>query len=127
MSEPTIASRLKRRCVVMTADDALAERLRAALPAGWEMRQTQDLATLGGFEEILQFRFMLLDLDEHAAFDPVDEISKVRQELMLNLPIFCFGGTPAQRDAARLARADRFFDREEMPERLPEFCDQFGW
>jgi hypothetical protein len=127
MSEPTIASRLKRRCVVMTADDALAERLRAALPAGWEMRQTHDLATLGGFEEILQFRFMLLDLDEHAAFDPVDAISKVRQELMLNLPIFCFGGTPAQRDAARLARADRFFDREEMPERLPEFCDQFGW
>jgi hypothetical protein len=127
MSEPTIASRLKRRCIVMTADDALVEALRRALPTGWEMRQTHDLAVLGGFEDILQYRFMLLDLDEHAAFDPAGAIVKVRMELMLNLAIFCFGGTPVQRDAARLARADRFFDREEMPQRLPEFCNQFGW
>ena len=47
--------------------------------------------------------------------------------MMLNVPIFCFGGGAAQRDAARLARADRFFERAEIAQMLPRFCEQFGW
>jgi hypothetical protein len=47
--------------------------------------------------------------------------------MMLNVPIFCCGGDAGRRDAARLARADRFFERGELAARLPAFCEQFGW
>jgi hypothetical protein len=30
-------------------------------------------------------------------------------------------------DAARVARADRLFSRAEIAEKLPAFCEQFGW
>lgn len=111
----------------MSGNAALVAQLRGALPPGWEMEQTGKLSALGGFDEILQYRFLLLDLDEHHAFDPVDTVRSVRSELMLNLPIFCIGGTGEIRDAARLARADRFFERGEIAARLGQFCDQFGW
>lgn len=127
MTVPTIASRLRRRCIVMSSDAALAAKLRSALPAGWEMTQTVDFGELGGFDEILQYRFLLLDLDERGAFDPVKTVRLVRMELMLNLAIFCFGGASELRDEARLARADRFFERDEIAARLGQFCDQFGW
>lgn len=82
---------------------------------------------LEDFAEVLQHRFVLLDLDEAEAFDPVAIIEMLRSELMLNVPIFCFGGDAARRDAARLARADRFFERAEIARILPRFCEQFGW
>lgn len=82
---------------------------------------------LEDFAEVLQHRFVLLDLDEAEAFDPVAIIEMLRSELMLNVPIFCFGGDAAQRDAARLARADRFLERAEIAQILPRFCEQFGW
>ncbi|MCZ7565211.1 MAG: hypothetical protein M5U08_16720 [Burkholderiales bacterium] len=127
MSAPTIASRLRRRCVLMTRDAALERALRDRLPPGWEMATTTAPASLGGFEEILQYRFLLLDLDEAGAFDPIDVLRELRVDLMLNVPVFCFGGGAAARDAARLARGDRFFDRAEIVERLPVFCEQYGW
>lgn len=127
MAEPTIASRLRRRCIVMSADDALVAALRAALPEGWSMVQTNALAEIGGFEEVLQHRFILLDLDARSAFDPLEALRELRVEMMLNVPVFCFGGSPEARDAARLARADRFFERGEIVERLGSFCEQFGW
>lgn len=127
MTGPTIASRLRRRCIVMSSDAALVACLRSVLPSGWEMEQTGELSELGDYDEILQYRFLLLDLDERLAFDPLDTVRSVRTELMLNLPIFCFGGTSASRDEARLARADRFFERDEVAARLGQFCDQFGW
>jgi hypothetical protein len=127
MTSPTIASRLRRRCILMTRDAALERALRAALPQGWEMATTSELAALGGFEEILQHRFLLLDLDEAEAFDPLEVLRELRVELMLNVPAFCFGGSSAQRDAARLARGDRFFDRTEIAERLPAICSQYAW
>ena len=34
---------------------------------------------------------------------------------------------PAARDAARLARADRFFARDEIAALLPKLCGQFAW
>lgn len=127
MTGPTIASRLRRRCIVMSGDAALVTCLRSVLPSDWELEQTGDLSALGDYDEILQYRFLLLDLDEREAFDPLDTVRAVRTELMLNLPIFCFGGTAEIRDKARLARADRFFERGEVAARLGQFCDQFGW
>lgn len=105
----------------------MVEALRAAAPPGWTVAVTLDLGTLGGFQNILQHRFMLLDLERHGELDPVELITEVRSELMLNIPIFCFGGGAPARDAARLARADRFFERADIVTRLPQFCDQFGW
>ncbi|MDA8381626.1 MAG: hypothetical protein M0037_00870 [Betaproteobacteria bacterium] len=127
MAAPTIASRLKRRFVVMTSDDRLLDRLKGELPAAWEMVATRDLETLGDYQDILLFRFLFLDLDEQAAFDPLDIVDTVRREHMLNLPIFCFGGSEALRDAARLARADRFFERDEVTGKVRLFCAQYRW
>lgn len=120
MSAPTIASRLQRRFVVMSGDDALAAALRAALPENWQMVQTNDLGELGGFQDVLQYRFILLDLDAGEVFGPLETIREVRMQMMLNVPIFCFGG-----DAGR--RADRFSERAEMVGRMRQFCDQCGW
>ena len=127
MAIPTIASRLERRFIVMSGDAQLVSQLRAQLPAGWDMTQTGDLGAIGGFEAILQYRFLLLDLDAGSGLDPLATLRKARVDLMLNLPIFCFGGAPALRDQARLARADRFFEHAEIVARLGGFCEQFGW
>ena len=127
MAIPSIESRLQRKFIVMTRDDALLASLRGALPEGWEMVETLDLEGLGGFQDILLHRFILLDLDEYDAFDPLDVIRMVRMELMLNVPIFCFGGVADVRDEARLSRADRFFEREEIVEKMQLFCKQYQW
>ena len=127
MTAPTIASRMRRRLILMTRDAALEGALRAALPDKWDLAVATSLDAIGGFEEILQHRFLLLDLDEAEAFDPLEILRELRVDLMLNVPVFCFGGAPARRDAARLARADRFFARDEIAARLPAFCEQYGW
>ncbi len=127
MASPTISSRMRRRFILMSRNARLADELRAALPEKWEMNCVTSLEAIGGFEEILQHRFMLLDLEESQAFDPLDVLQELRVDLMLNLPVFCFGGAQELRDAARLARADRFFGHEEIIARLPGFCAQYGW
>jgi CheY-like chemotaxis protein len=126
MATPTVESRRRRRFILLSGDEALAATLRAALPEGWEMVATADLATLGGFAEILQHRFVLLDLED-PALDPLAAIDHVRRDLMLNIAIVCLGGPKALRDAARLARADRFFERAEAAQRMRQFCTQYGW
>ena len=127
MAAPTVDSRLKRRCIVMSTDDTLVDRLRSRLPEDWTLVATTDLAEVGAFDDVLQFRFMLLDLDNPELLDPVDVLRQVRGDMMLNIPVFCFGGTRELRDQARLARADRFFERVEVADRLVVFCEQFGW
>ena len=128
MTEPTIAARLQRKFILMSNDPALHDALQAALPEGWEMVATLDLDSLGSFDQILLYRFIFLDLDTLTDdFDPQDAIRKVRMELMLNVAIFCFGGSQDERDQARLNRADRFFEREEVAERLLQFCHQYRW
>jgi hypothetical protein len=127
MAAPTIDSRLRRRCICMTDDAALLGSLSSRLPEGWSMTATVDLAEIGGFEDVLQHRFILLDLDVREPLDPVGTIRQVRGDMMLNIPILCFGGAQALRDEARLARADRFFERAEIADRLAAFCEQFGW
>ncbi|MDR3392636.1 MAG: hypothetical protein P4L77_12975 [Sulfuriferula sp.] len=128
MTEPTIAARLQRKFILMSNDAALHEALQAALPEGWEMVATLDLDSLGSFDQILLYRFIFLDLDTLTDdFDPQDAIRKVRMELMLNVAIFCFGGSTDERDQARLNRADRFFERDEAVARLQQFCHQYRW
>lgn len=127
MTSPTVESRRRRRMVLMTADEPLAAAVAAALPAGWELVRPRSLDELGEFQEVLQYRFVVLDLDDAGAADALEVVDAIRRDLMLNVPIFCFGGAADQRDAARLARADRFFERGEIAARMPGFCGQFGW
>ncbi len=127
MTIPTPASRLQRRFIAISGDKTLAARLSDALPSGWEMAVTSDLATLGGFHDILQYRFILLDLDDHESYDALDIIRQVRMEMMLNIAIICFGGSPEVRDEARLSRADRFFEHAEIVDKMKLFCEQYGW
>lgn len=127
MAVPTVRSRLERRCIVMSDDAELVAGLRSRLPQGWTMIETRDLADVGSFEDVLQNRFILLDLDAQDTFDPLEVIGQVRGDMMLNIAIFCFGGPPPVRDQARQARADRFFERAEITEKLAVFCEQFSW
>lgn len=127
MGAPTVATRLQRRCVLLCADAGMRGALEAALPEGWTLTAGAAGTVPEGYAEVLQHRFVLLDLDETAAFDPIELIERLRGEMMLNVPIFCFGGDAARRDAARLARADRFFERGEIAHMLPRFCAQFAW
>jgi len=126
MAQPTVASRLQRRLALISGDTVLAGQLRAALPEGWTLTQTADLAELGDFAAVLQYRFLLLDLDA-AGFDPLEVIDTVRRELMLNIAILCIGGDQALHDAARLARADRFFGRDAAVGVMLQFCSQYDW
>lgn len=127
MPQPTIAARLTRRFTLLSTDPALRAALQSAVPPGWEMAHEDSLDALGEFQDVLLQRFVLLDLDEQAAFDPTAVATRIRGELMLNVPIFCFGGTAQARAAARLARADRFFERADIAAWLPRLCEQFGW
>lgn len=125
MAEPTIAARLHRKYIVISSDKAMVERLRTATPQGWEMVHAQDLHQLGEFQDVLLHRFLLLDLEGET--DPIETIREIRTELMLNIAIFCFGGSAELRDEARLNRADRFFERSEIVDKMLLYCDQYGW
>jgi hypothetical protein len=127
MSEPSIARRLERRIILMTRDPEMIRNVEATLEPPWQLVTVTDLEDLGAWNEVLLHRFLLLDLDEVEAFDPLDVIRMLRMEYQINLPVFCFGGDEDIRDEMRLSRADRFFGREEMLERLPDFLRQYDW
>lgn len=127
MAQPTIKRRLERKFIVMTRDEALLAALRAQLTPEWELVPVLDLAALGEWNDILLYRFLLLDLDETDAFDPIDVIRAIRMECMLQIAVFCFGGDRDVRDEMRLARADRFYERGQIVQMLPEFLRQYGW
>lgn len=127
MPEPTIARRLERRIILMTRDPEMIRQVEARVPPPWQLVTVTDLEELGPWNEVLLHRFMLLDLDEVEVFDPLDVIRILRREYQINLPVFCFGGDEDTQDEMRLARADRFFTREEMLARLPEFLRQYDW
>lgn len=124
---PSITDRMRKRFIVVSSDGDLNGAIAAAAPAGWEMVAVTDLEDLGAWQEILLHRFLLLNLDDTVVEDPVGLVDTIRREYQLNIAIFCMGGDQGQRDAARMARADRFFGREETLARLPEFFAQFGW
>ncbi len=127
MTEPTISRRLERRIILMTRDEEMIRQLQSCLEPPWEMTVVTDLEDLGAWNEVLLYRFLLLDLDEVDVFDPLDVIRILRMEYQINLPVFCFGGDADIQDEMRLSRADRFFSREEMIQRLPEFMRQYDW
>lgn len=120
----SVAARLARRLVLLSGDEALAGRLEQALPESWQLSRAREIGDVGEFQDVLLHRFVLVDLDAPGA---LEAIAQIRGEMMLNVPIFCFGGDAAARDAARLARADRFFAREEIAALLPKLCEQFAW
>ncbi len=127
MAGPTIAARLKRRFLVMTADVALRETLRALVPPDWEMVAITSLDEAGDWDEILLYRFLLLDLDEVEAFDPIDVIRTLRMEYLLQIAVLCFGGDADIQDEMRMSRADRFYTREQIAIVLPQFLAQYAW
>lgn len=127
MSEPTIERRMEKRIILMTQDAEMIRSLEAQLPSDWSLHPVTDLEALGPWNEVLLYRFLLLDLDEVEVFDPLDVIRTLRMEYQINLPVFCFGGDQDIQDEMRLARADRFFGRAEMIEKLPEFIRQYDW
>jgi hypothetical protein len=126
MPAPTIADRLKRRFILLTADADMVARLRQALSAGWEMMVVRDLDEIGGWHDILLYRFVLMDLDEAEAFDPKAIMQRLRMEYQLNIAVFCFGGNPGLRETLRLMRADRFFERDEIAGKLPLFLEKYS-
>jgi hypothetical protein len=127
MAGPTIAARLKRRFLLMTNDVAMREQLKAQVPADWEMVAITSLDEAGEWSEILLYRFLLLDLDEVEAFDPIDVIRTLRMEYLLQIAVLCFGGDADIQDEMRMSRADRFYKREEIVTVLPQFLAQYAW
>ncbi|MHB1320685.1 MAG: hypothetical protein ACYCY0_03870 [Acidithiobacillus ferrivorans] len=124
---PSISDRMRKRFILMASDPELRATVVTTTPEGWEMTEATDLDDLGDWQEVLLHRFMLLNLDDPEIEDPIELIDTLRREYQLNIAIFCLGGSQERRDAARSARADRFFDRDTGLQRLPEFFAQFGW
>ena len=124
---PSVAERLARKLIVFSGDAALREDIARSLPEGWQASYAASASDVGEFQDVLLHRFALLDLEPGDGSDPVETVREIRSEMLLNIPIFCVGGTAAARDAARLARADRFFERGELAALLPRLCDGFAW
>ncbi len=122
---PTIQDRLRKRLIWMSTDEEMLSAARAALPPEWSLTAALAVEEFDDWQEILLHRFLMLDLDD-PAIDPAI-IDEIRREHQLNIPIFCYGGNEEQRLAARSARADRFFEKDEILARLPEFLRQFSW
>lgn len=128
MTSPTIAARLQHKMLLMTDDQTLVDAVQQVLPEGWQLLVTLDLDTLDSYAALLLYRFVFLDLDLLTDdFDPQEVLRKIRMEWMLNVPVFCFGGSEGEREEARLNRGDRFFERAEVVERVLQYCGQFGW
>ncbi len=127
MAAPTIGARLARMLIAFSADPAFFESVERALPQGWSVTAARTAAQVGAFQEVLLHRFALLDLAPAEGYDPLAAVRAVRSEMNLNVPIFCFGGDQAMRDAARIARADRFFGREELEAMVPKICESYAW
>ncbi|MGC9128757.1 MAG: hypothetical protein ACP5D5_02265 [Acidithiobacillus sp.] len=127
MGVASIQDRLRKRFLWMSSDEALRAEAEARLLPGWEMECGMDLEDFGDWQEILLRRFLVLDLDDPAIADPIGIVDTLRREHQLNIPVFCFGGDSDRRLEARQARADRFFEREEIADRLEDFQKQFGW
>jgi ActR/RegA family two-component response regulator len=124
---PTLEARLARKLIVFSRDPALREDVARSLPHGWQASYAGSAAEVGEFADVLLHRFALLDLEPGDGSDAIETVREIRGEMLLNIPIFCFGGDAAARDAARLARADRFFERGELGAMLPRLCEGFAW
>ncbi len=127
MSEPSIELRLQKRFILMTTNSDFQASVEQLLPEDWSVSVITDLEDLGEWNEVLLYRFLLMDLDEFEAFDPLDVIRQIRMQYQINIPVFCFGGDSEIQDEMRLSRADRFFSHEQMLKALPEYFKQYDW
>ncbi|MDH5256449.1 MAG: hypothetical protein OEX07_00525 [Gammaproteobacteria bacterium] len=127
MSSPTIELRLQKRFILMTTNTDFQEKVRELVPDDWSLSVVTDLDDLGEWNEVLLYRFLLMDLDEFDAFDPLDVIRQIRMQYQINIPVFCFGGDSDIQDEMRLSRADRFFSQPQMLESLPQYFAQYNW
>jgi len=127
MSSPTIEQRLQKRFILMSTHTDFQGKLELLIPELWKMSVITNLDDLGEWDEVLLYRFLLLDLDEFDAFDPLDVIRQIRMQYQINIPVFCFGGDTDIQDEMRLSRADRFFSTEQMLATLPQFFEQYRW
>lgn len=125
MAEPTIETRLLKRFIVMTTDKSMIHELNRLIHEPWKMHIETDLDNIGDWNDVLLYRFLLLDLDEIEVFDPLDIIRLIRMQFQINLPVFCFNGDEAMQQEMRLSRADRFFSRQQMLDMLPKFFAQY--
>ncbi|HKJ71879.1 MAG TPA: hypothetical protein VKA55_09030 [Gammaproteobacteria bacterium] len=127
MSEgPTISRRLQPGFIIVTTDDALVRELREVAGEDWEVAPVGAIEDAGDWNEILLYRFILLDLDSCVG-DPAEQVRSLRQESMVNTPVFGVGGTREDQDRVRPQGADRFFGRDEIADKLPEFLAALGW
>ncbi|MBU2754771.1 hypothetical protein HFU84_04240 [Acidithiobacillus sp. CV18-2] len=122
---PSIEDRLRKRLIWMTSDEEMLDLARDSLPAEWSLTAALAVEDFDDWQEILLHRFLVLDLGDPAIDHAV--IDEIRREHQLNIPIFCYGGSEEDRLAARSARADRFFNQDEILQKLPEFVRQFSW
>jgi len=124
---PTIELRLQKRLIFMSTNIDFQASVEALIPQDWTMSVITDLEDLGEWNEVLLFRFLLMDLDEFDAFDPLDVIRQIRMQYQINIPVFCFGGDSDIQDEMRLSRADRFFSQQQMLDSLPQYFAQYNW
>jgi len=127
MSAPTIESRLQKRFILMSTRHDFRADVEKLVPDEWSLSVVTDLDDLGEWNEVLLNRFLLLDLEEFDAFDPLDVIRQLRMQYQINIPVLCFGGDKDIQDEMRLSRADRFFSEDEMLSKLPQFFEQYQW
>ena len=127
MSEgPTISRRLQPGFIIATTDETLVRELKEVAGDDWEVAPVAAIEDAGDWNEILLYRFILLDLDSCAG-DPAEQVRSLRQESMVNTPVFGIGGTKEEQDRVRPQGADRFFARDEIADKLPEFLAALGW
>lgn len=110
----------------MTSDASWHAMATQAVPAQWSCTVATDLADVGEWNDILLYRFLVLDAED-PSLDPVEIVRALRTEFMLQIAVFVFGGSPELRDELRLARADRFYERDQVSEVLPQFFHQYRW
>lgn len=127
MSEPSIEKRLQKRFILMTANSEVINVVNEICPDDWQMEVVTDLSTVGDWNDVLLCRFLLLDLDEVDAFDPLDVVRELRMQMQINIPVFCFGGDADIQEEMRLSRADRFFTLDALLAILPDFFEQYAW
>jgi hypothetical protein len=127
MTAPTIERRLQKKAIIMSANQAMIARCESAMLEGWELVALTDLEDAGEWNQLLLYRFLLLDLDEIDQFDPLDVIREIRMQYQINIPVFCFGGDIDIQEEMRLSRADRFFSADELVSMLPQFCENYNW
>jgi hypothetical protein len=123
--QPTIQRRLQPSFIVVSTDDDLIERMHAA--AGeWKVTVVPVIDEVGDWSQILLYRFIFFDLD-HNGEEAAQQVERLRMQHMVNVPAFGVGGTQEQRDEARKAGCDRFFDRADAEPELAALQESLGW